>query len=391
MHSISILTTSDFPYGGAPENFVREMVNGIKEFSSNVDVNIVRFWGNRNKCFNNTTFKCSNYLFKKPVKREFLKFFELIFQILYSPIFLIKVKYIHKTKILLLYGLDRAYIIVPILLFSKLLGIKCYRIITEIYQKKDYAYSWWRKPLVFFNSIQIKYFDRFLDGLIVLSKYLKELCITNGVKECKICIIPHFINFKNHTNDKQINIRRGSFDLVYSGSITIENGILDLIDAFLIFKSNHALIDTTLTFLGERNYDLIPEDKERQLEKYNIKFKGKLRKDDVFLNMYQASLLVNPRRKSILAESGFPTKIGEYFSTKIPVLSTKVGDLKFYFKHAIELYFAPENNPQLLSEMITYIYINKEERIQVGINGYNWGYANLNNINNAGKLLMFLK
>jgi hypothetical protein len=33
----------------------------------------------------------------------------------------------------------------------------------------------------------------------------------------------------------------------------------------------------------------------------------------------------------ILADSGSPTKIGEYFSARKPVVATKVGDLQHYF------------------------------------------------------------
>ena len=391
MQNISILTTSDFPYGGAPENFVREMVKGINSINRDIGLEIIRFWGDRYNYYNDTNIQCTNYLFKKPFNNKYLKFFELIFQIFYSPLFLIKIRFYNKSKYLLLYGVDRAYIVFPLLLFSKILGIKCYRVITEIYQAKDYASIWWRKPLLFFNTIQIKCFDRFLDGLIVLSSYLKKLCINNRVKESNICLIPHFISFENNIKYTELNIERDTFKIVYSGSITYENGVLDLIEAFLYLKKNNKITDASLTILGGKNYSLVPLDREMFLEEFDVKFTGNLQIEEVFGYLRSASLLVNPRREGVLADSGFPTKIGEYFSTKVPVLSTKVGDLALYFHDGVELYFSLANNPELLSDKINYIYENEKKSIQVGMNGYNWGKINLDNVSNARKLLNFMK
>lgn len=387
MYKITLLTSSDFPYGGAPENFVREMLTGIKKVYSNINLNVILFWGNRYNNLNDTGINCSNYLFKKPFKNNFFKILELFFQILNIPLFMISLKFKFKSDVLILYGIDRSYIVAPIILFSKIINLKCYRIITELYQKKDYAYKWWRLPLVFFNSTQLKFFDKYLDGVIVLSNYLKEICLKNGIKESNIYVIPHFINFNDKEISNQSCIEDDQFDIVYAGTISPENGISDLIEAFLLFREGKK---TTLRILGKKNFSLVSEEREKELSLKDVIFTGNLTKNEVSYYCNNASLLVNPRRKSILAESGFPTKIGEYFATQVPVLSTRTGDLKSYFTDSRELYFTNPNDFTMMYKKIDYIYNNREERIQVGKNGFKWGKSNLDSCNNARKLIEFI-
>ena len=107
MNKISILTASDFPDGRAPENFVREMVKGIASITGEDKIQVIRFWGNRNGCNNNTGIECVNYLFRKPFTNELAKFFESFLQMMNAPLILIKIKFIKKINALILYEIDR--------------------------------------------------------------------------------------------------------------------------------------------------------------------------------------------------------------------------------------------------------------------------------------------
>ena len=93
MNKISILTASDFPDGRAPENFVREMVKGIATITGKDKIQVIRFWGNRNGCNNNTGIECVNYLFRKPFTNELAKFFESFLQMIFFCKMLIIVRY----------------------------------------------------------------------------------------------------------------------------------------------------------------------------------------------------------------------------------------------------------------------------------------------------------
>ncbi len=386
---ISILTSSDFPYGGASENFVREMALGIHHNIQSIEV--IRFWGDRYSNDNNTSISCSNYLFKKPFKNEFYKFFELFFQILYIPLFITTRKLIKKDDIILLYGLDRAYIVFPITLLCKIFSLKCYRFITEIYPASYYVTHWWRKPIVLFNTLQIKYFDRLLNGIIVLSKYLYENCIKNGVDKKRVLLIPHFINLKNLEINHSIYIdtkKQNMFRIGYCGSLTIDNGVIDLLTSFLILEKKLSNIELVVIGFIPSNIQKIIENQNFNSSK--IYFTGLLNKEDIEKELCMCSVLVNPRRKTLLADSGFPTKLGEYFASMKPVVSTLVGDLIHYFKDKNELVFAEPNNPESIVEAIEYLYNNEKEAKKIGLNGYNWASHNLDNIQNSTKLINFI-
>ena len=64
--------------------------------------------------------------------------------------------------------------------------------------------------------------------------------------------------------------------------------------------------------------------KNKNLNQKNIIFTGLINNDEVHSKLLTCSVLVNPRRKGLLADSGFPTKIGEYFTTKKPVIQLRL-------------------------------------------------------------------
>jgi glycosyltransferase involved in cell wall biosynthesis len=382
---ITILTTSDFPYGGAPESFVRQMSLGI--FHNGTTVEVIRYWGRRYSNVNDTPIKCTNYLFKKPLKYEIIKLVELICQIIYIPFFVIYRKFIEKNKLLILYSLDRSYFVFPITIICHIFRIKCIRVITEIYPDYKYVPYWWRKPNAIFYKWQLKYFDRFLDGIIVLSRYLQDICIKNGVPKERIFIVPHFIDLSihHHTIGKKKKFRIG-----FCGSPSFEVGIIDLLDAFVSIIENQ-ILDVELVIIGKVLPEVAQRIKELNLISPNIIYTGFLKKEEVEKQLSICDVLVNPRKSGILAESGFPTKLGEYFAARKPVVATCVGDLRYFFTDKKELFFAEPDNPISIANAIVYVYENKDIANEVGINGYNWALINLDFIQNSKRLLEFLK
>lgn len=382
---LSILTSSDFPYGMAMESFVRQLSLGLH--ANNVELEVVRLHGDRLNNINDTSIKCSNYLFKKPFENEFIKFFEVLFHVLFIPFFVSYRKLFKREQAIIMYGLDRAYLVFPLTVSAKLFGLKTFRVNTEVYPEHTYASKWWRKPLVLFNEFQIKYFDKYLDGIIVLSHFLKKLEIENGVKEKNILLIPHFIN-TDTTTKKNSSIENNTIDRIgYCGNPSIANGILDLIDAFLILNKKRT-DEVELIIIGE----IIPS-LQQEISKHTLKnviFTGKLNASEVSIELQKCNILVNPRRLGVSADSGFPTKIGEYFAAKKTVVATKVGDLNLYFKDKEELIFAEPNKPDSICNAIEYALQNRDIALQIAKRGNDWAINNLDYINNSKKLIEFI-
>ena len=171
--NIAIYTTSDFPYGGAPENFVRQMALGLNSLDTFVKIILLRGHYTEST-INDTGIDCSNLLFKRRFRRQFLKFVELVFIIFAIPYSVIRNRIQHRTKVILLYGVEYFYLVLPFFIVGKILGIKVYRVITDRYTDRGIAPTWWKWPKVFFYQLQYNYFDRYLAGVICLSNYLKD-------------------------------------------------------------------------------------------------------------------------------------------------------------------------------------------------------------------------
>jgi glycosyltransferase involved in cell wall biosynthesis len=380
--NIIILTSSDFPYHGAAENFVRQMALGLQQNGANVEV--IRYWGDRYHHNNDTTIELSNYLFEKPIKNEFLKFFELAAKIVYLPWFINYCKRVKKCNAIFIYGLDSSTFLLPILIWCKIFNLKIYRVITEIYPVHTYVNSWWRIPDIVFRKWQNKYFDRFLTGIVVLSTVLRDLLLACHVDSSNILLIPHFIQMDVQLKKKNDHI----FRIGFCGSSIIENGIIDLIDAFFIVSK--LVPEAELLIIGE----ILPDVKKIIHKKIygNTKIVVTGRVDPVTVKEHLAmcSVLVNPRRSGVSADTGFPTKVGEYLATQKPVINTYCGDISLYLTDKKEIFFSNPNSPTSLADVIIFVFENKALSNQVGIGGYKWALKNLEYIENSKKLLSFI-
>ena len=232
--------------------------------------------------------------------------------------------------------------------------------------------------------MQNKYIDRYYDGILVLSNFLYNYCIKNGVKKEKIILIKHFIDLgvlKDLNTSNRIKIG-------FCGDPAIKNGIIDLIRAFDIIGKKYP--QSEFLVIGKMSFELMGLIKADTNSLSRINFTGQLNANDVKTELETCSILINPRPSSIWAEAGFPTKIGEYFATKKPVISTRVGDLAKDLIDKKEIVFAEPNCPQSLAEAVFYLIENPSEGKQIGINGYTWAKMNLEYVQNAKKLLDFV-
>lgn len=379
MH-ITLLTSSIFSQSGASENFVRLLSTGIAKNGVNID--IVRFYGKERS--NYYKIKCSSYFLPFHSRCFIIKFFEVALQILYIPFFLFRQKFL-KRNIILLYGIDRSYFILPMLCFCKLLNIKCFRIISEIYLRSEgdckvYTIN------TYFENIQLRYIDKYLDGIIVLSKFLYDTSIKFSVKKENLLIIPNLISFDKET---ALSFNSNIFRICYCGSISFENGIYDLFKAFEYL--NKKIENLELHIIGYMNNKIFDKLKNEKLISKNVYIKGGLTRNEIINEYPKYDVLVNPKKKSILAESGFPFKLGEYFSTKIPVVTSRVGDSIYYFTDKKEVVFSDPDNFISIANAIEYLYNNKDKKRQIGLNGYEWAMENLDYLKNCSKIMTFIK
>jgi glycosyltransferase involved in cell wall biosynthesis len=385
---VRVLTTSDFPIHGAPESFVRMMALGLDKKGVNVD--IIRFWGNRYRCVNSTQIDVSEYLFSVPHSGSIPKVFEFFSQLVYIPIFLLRTKFRDPSAILVLYGLDHAFFVFPFSIICRILHIKCFRVITELYARSTSTQSSLLRRIVHHSNYwQMKYFDRFLSGVVVLSEYLRSLSIKNGVEDRRILLLRHFISIPLSV-DKKCDMS-GEFIVGYCGTVTAENGVIDLIDAMSLLWAEG--VPAKLLIIGKANQDVlfkIDSCKSSGDKKYSITVTGHVAPTVVEDLLNRCAVLVNPRGSGIAADSGFPTKVGEYLATGLPVITTKVGELGQSLCDRNQVVFAEPDDPVSLQDALRFVWLNPLEAAKIGFAGRVWAKNNLEYKANAETLATFL-
>ncbi|MDX1652426.1 MAG: glycosyltransferase family 4 protein [Brumimicrobium sp.] len=383
---ITFITNADFPYGKSGENFTRNIALGLSE--NNAEVQVVRYRGRMFNFKNDLSIPCQNYLFRRQPKNSLLKGFQILLNVLYTPFFVLSKKISGKDQVFIIFALKYSYELLPFLLSCRICRIPIYQVIADHYTSEKIVPIWWKKPKYFSYLFQRKFLDRYFDGIVVLSNFLRLQAIKNKVHPEKVLLIPHFIVFESliaqPTKSKEKKV------ICYCGTVSVPNGITDLISAFQNVIKSYPNVE--LRIVGERSFDVDNFLQKEGMDQSQIIFTGFLSKTEVEDEMNISTVLVNPRRESDWADAGFPTKIGEYFATKTPVVTTMVGDLTNYFKDKKEVIFALPNNPEsLASSLLFALDQHHKEAKEIGLNGYLWARENLDHIRNTKKIIDFIK
>lgn len=385
--SFILYTTGDFPYGKAPENLVREFMLGLKVWNR---IGIVyRMRGRSYSGESVSDIQCRNFVVDSFPHSNFKKTIIILLTLILIPFNVVYVKFKYNPKVIVLYGLEYSYFVVPFLLITKILRIKLFRFITDDYDKSTIYPVWWKRPKFFFYRIQKNHIDKYLNGLICLTTLLQESAIRSGVKRSKVLLIPHFIDINSFKYVQRDNYMSRKKRISFCGTPHEPNGIFDLIEAFKLVREDG--YDVELYIIGEPltcDFNKIKILLKSHEDFYVIT--GYKEKKDVVVLLNESDILLNPRKSGLFAESGFPTKLGEYFATKKPIVSTCVGDIRKYFSNKKELMLVEPNNVKEMARAIIYLLENPEEASNIGMRGYSWALENLDYIRNAEKVKDFL-
>lgn len=159
----------------------------------------------------------------------------------------------------------------------------------------------------------LKYYEKYIDLFIFPSNFLAGL-IHKKIKNKPFKIIPNF-------TDKIANLKKNKGDYyLYYGRISIEKGIIELIN---IFKN----LDLQLVIIGKGDQE---KELEKSIKKYsNIKFIGSKNGKDLFTYVANAKFVIQPSK-------GFencPMTIIESFTYKTPVIAANHSGFKDLIQH----------------------------------------------------------
>jgi glycosyltransferase involved in cell wall biosynthesis len=106
-------------------------------------------------------------------------------------------------------------------------------------------------------------------------------------------------------------------------------------------------------------------------KKDKIKMFSKLPESELNSYYKNSIALLIPLRNSYQDIARFPHKIGEYFASGNPIISTNYGEVKFYFQDRKDLLLAEEYDVDQYAEKMQFVVEHPEEAKQIGIDGKN--------------------
>ncbi len=397
---ISIVIRGNFPFGGATANFLRYFALSLSYSGNKVSsISATGFmYGNNVDNLKKRTGKIGDVSFRylgylNNPKYLFGKLLNNLFGFI-LPIFYLFYKSLKRDVDTVVVYNPTVFTMLSYLIIKYLFRKQLVVIVPEFYEKPNTRFLSIARFKWYSFFYCAKYLLRYADKFIVLSQFL-ELYVKSRLKSLKpILIMPNLTDSELFEDVSRKPFLESIYTIGYVGTPTNKDGVLDLICSFGVihkeFPKTHLLIIGDLTNGNTIISALKTYAKSQGLMDTDITFTGLLPYKDIPNLLASCQLLALTRPSGISAEAGFPSKLGEYFSCKRPVVITRVGDIPFYFEDKKHVFLANPNDIDSIVDSIKSAITDKELSERVALEGYQWMIQNLHYKNQAIRLKNFI-
>ena len=206
-------------------------------------------------------------------------------------------------------------------------------------------YSSYKLPFVrYFDRKAVKSADivfavsESLKGLVSEFRKKQVYVIQNGVE------LSLFKKIDRKSARKKLGLPLKGRIVVYVGEISREKGALIMLDAFeMVIKK---IPDAYLLLSGQVQKDI-------NIEKQNIIFKGLPERGDVVSALNAADVALIPNLESPFSKYCFPYKALEYMAMELPIVATDVGDVSLMLKKYPGSLCKPNNSDDMAEKIIS--------------------------------------
>lgn len=373
--NVIFLLSEPYPQGMAGTKRVKLFA----EYLANID-NQIRVIVNSRDNGKNSIVGCHKNVNFRLIKTSGLYWIINIFKIFIS----LKNNFNHYSKnILFVYDsigiTDLLYVF-----FAKFIG---YKIVTDVVEDRTTHHEnirLRRKIHLKINNYIEKYLLSLIDGIVVISKSLENKYKDKSKKQVKLIQI----SAENLLMNIDIVRKQKLFRFTYSGSFSNKDGLIYLLEAFRMLKSQYKNIELALsgTMIKKSSNKY-----NKFLSKKGIHYYGFIPDEEFFNFLTNSDALIMPRLNTKHAHSGFPFKLGEYLATGKPVIATRVSDINLYLTNKNNAILIEPSNKQSLYEAMEYVLNNKSVCDKIGENGKKLAMKYFNPQINGNLLMEFLK
>ncbi len=363
-HEIYIIIDFSFPNGLAGASRVLSYAKGFISHDTEVTILCIR----KTESYNNVLNKNANgifhginykYLSRSPIKSKYLLIREVDKIIIAIRLFFYSLINFDKNSTIIFYSLlTHAAILLRIVSFFKGYNLlkeeNEHPLVRERVKTKIQAY------------IFRKFHYRLFDGILVITQSLSNYFKRSSLNK-PILHVPMLVDLDRF--DLKVDKCKS---ITYCGMLSdTKDGLSILLKSFAMISPEFP--DYKLRLIGEA-YSKIELLHFKKLIKdllinEKVVFLGRLLSDGIPTEISKSTVLVLPRPDSIQAQNGFPTKLGEYLATGIPVVVTSVGEIPDYLTDGKDAFIAIPGDIESLSDKLKESLTNPERSVNIGKEG----------------------
>lgn len=265
-----------------------------------------------------------------------------------------------------LYVYDRAYHInyrdLMFIVYSRLLRIPVIR------EMNERPWSLKEKPSLIERIISPLFG---VSGVIVISNFIKEWVENENRKRNSKTVIAHIPILTDVYETAIVKDKNNTQYVLYAAAPDYDEAMEFVFDSMEIVWKNYP--DCCLYLTGFNQDDKSGKwVKEEILARHiggKVKICGYLSREKLLSNYAGAKALLIPLFDDIRSKARFPTKIGEYLAASVPIITSNVGEISFYFKDGRDAYIAKPNNSSDFGRKILECLNNPEQAHEIGKRG----------------------
>lgn len=228
-----------------------------------------------------------------------------------------------------------------------------------------------KKKIPLWDQIRYKFYHRYFRKRVLMTNALEHYYNT-VVFPLPTYILNTVLDESRFTGITKQVVERPY--LCYMGNMQIKKDNVDnIIKAFSLIAKAFPEYDLHLYGAPNASDRVFVETCIRQYGmEERIFIKGRLDYSKVPQVLVNASILVTSQPNTKRAEGGFPTKMGEYMMTHVPMLVTDVGEIKQYVQDGVNTYMVPPENPEAYADKLRYILKNTDDAKLVAERAYEY-------------------
>lgn len=250
-------------------------------------------------------------------------------------------------------------------LISKLIGFKIVLNYVEFYSGVKKKRSEVRARLN--DQLFDSYAPALSDGILPISEFIIDH-LKATVPGKKYLKIPGLTDFDRYNG---IEASAGEKYFLFCGDAGYKETIFFSIDSFVALQQSAG--NTCFLYLVINGHSHQVQEVKNYIEnnpvKDRIRFFSKLPEKQLFTLYKNAMALLIPLRPNFQDIARFPHKTGEYLASGNPVISTNLGELKYYFKDMENMLLAEEYDIKKYSDKMQFVIDQPDISKEIGVKG----------------------